>query len=359
MSAEKVSSLTIPQTLQEVSSDTFVQTDYVRSIADRALTYIQAGYPIHFRGPAGTGKTSLALHIAECIGQPIVMIYGDDEFGSSDLVGSKSGFKRKRLVDNYIHSVYKLEDSVSEQWVDSRLTTAIRQGYTLIYDEFTRSRPEANNILLGVLEEKMLSLPPTVSDGGYVHVNPRFTAIFTSNPEEYAGVHKTQDALRDRMITIDIDHFDEETEIAITCHRSGVNRDEAEKIVRIVRGLRATGIYDFTPTLRSFIMIARIVSVSGAKVASNDKTFVQACVDVLLSETSRLAPASAQQGRVLRARAEEEIHRLIETICPPEAIPATEPINLDRPIGDLRPRFELKSEPPSVSSRSGFYPRRK
>jgi len=46
--------------------------------------------------------------------------------------------------------------------------------------------------------------------------------IFTSNPEEYAGVHKTQDALRDRMVTIELDHFDEETEIAITEARSGI-----------------------------------------------------------------------------------------------------------------------------------------
>ena len=29
--------------------------------------------------------------------------------------------------------------------------------------------------------------------------------IFTSNPEEYAGVHKTQDALLDRMITIAVE----------------------------------------------------------------------------------------------------------------------------------------------------------
>ncbi len=83
------------------------------------------------------------------------------------------------------------------------MTTACKNGNTLIYDEFTRSRPEANNALLSVLEEKFLNLPRLRrADKGYMDVHPDFRAIFTSNPEEYAGVHKTQDALMDRLITI-------------------------------------------------------------------------------------------------------------------------------------------------------------
>jgi len=55
-----------------------------------------------------------------------------------------------------------------------------------------RSRPEANNVLLGVLEERLLELPAGRINEGYLNVHPGFGAIFTSNPEEYAGVHKTQ-----------------------------------------------------------------------------------------------------------------------------------------------------------------------
>ena len=58
-------------------------------------------------------------------------------------------------------------------------------------------------------------------------VDPDFRAIFTSNPEEYAGIHKSQDALMDRLITIQVDYFDRETEVAIAAARSGVSRDEA------------------------------------------------------------------------------------------------------------------------------------
>ena len=99
-------------------------------------------------------------------------------------------------MDNFIHSVLKTEEEMKTLWMDNRLTTACRNGDTLIYDEFTRSRPEANNALLSVLSEGILNLPKLRRNGeGYLEVHPAFRAIFTSNPEEYAGVHKTQDAL--------------------------------------------------------------------------------------------------------------------------------------------------------------------
>jgi len=127
---------------------------------------------------------------------------------------------------------------MTKRWVDSRLTVACKYGFTLIYDEFTRSRPEANNILLSILQEKMMDLPVGRGEDPYLKVDPDFTGIFTSNPEEYAGVHRSQDALRDRMITMDLDHFDYDTEIAITRAKSKLLKRDVEVIVHIVRGLR-------------------------------------------------------------------------------------------------------------------------
>ncbi|MCF8066825.1 MAG: gas vesicle protein GvpN, partial [Desulfarculaceae bacterium] len=186
--------------VQPEASDEFVSSPFVEDITQRALAYLRVGYPVHFAGPAGTGKTTLAFHLAAQLGRPVVLIHGDDEFVSSDLVGRDSGYRKSRLVDNYIHSVMRTEESMHTIWENNRLTTACSEGYTLVYDEFTRSRPEANNALLSVLEEKILNLPKLRRAGeGYLQVNPNFRAIFTSNPEEYAGVHKTQDALLDRL----------------------------------------------------------------------------------------------------------------------------------------------------------------
>ena len=228
----------------------FVESPYVRNITDRAMFYIKAGYPVHFSGPAGTGKTTLAMHAAAELGRPVILVHGDDEFGSSDLVGGQMGYSSKRVIDNFIHSVVKTEENVSRTWVDNRITTACKFGLTLIYDEFNRSRPEANNVLLSVLEERLLELPTSQSGDGYLQVHPNFTAIFTSNPEEYAGVHKTQDALLDRMINIKVGHYDRDTEAAITACKSGLDAESAGRIVDLVRSFRSLGVSNYRPTVR-------------------------------------------------------------------------------------------------------------
>src|SRR5208337_5063477 len=232
------------------ASDKFISTPQVQDVTQRAMAYLAVGYSVHFAGAAGTGKTTLAFHAAAKLGRPVILVHGDDEFGSSDLVGRDAGYRKSKLIDNFIHSVVKTEEEMKSLWVDNRLTTACRNGFTLIYDEFTRSRPEANNALLSVLEERILNLPSLRWSGeGYLTVNPTFRAIFTSNPEEYAGVHKTQDALTDRLITIRLDHFDAETEIEITRAKSGLPRPDVERIVEIVRELRGIGVNNSRPTI--------------------------------------------------------------------------------------------------------------
>ena len=253
----------------------FVETPYITSITERGLRYIKKGFPIHLSGPTGCGKTTLALHIAYLIGRPVVLINGDEEFSTSSLVGSQSGYRKRKVIDRFVSRVYKSDESMTKTWLDDRLTTACKHGFTLIYNEFTRSRPEANNIFLAVLEERMLELPSASEDGNYIKVHPDFSAIFTSNPEEYAGVFRSQDALMDRMITLPMTHYDEETEIAITQAKAGVSHSVAKKIVKIVRKIRAADVCEFTPTIRASVAIARVYD-------EGDKDwFEQTCIDIL------------------------------------------------------------------------------
>jgi len=287
----------------------FVETKFIREIVDRALAYAAAGFPIHFRGASGTGKTTLALHVASKLGRPVVMIHGDEEFTTSDLVGGEYGYRLRKVIDNFIHSVLKTEEEMTRRWVDNRLTVACKYGFTLLYDEFTRSRPEANNILLSVLQEKMLDLPAAREGDSYLKVDPNFCAIFTSNPEEYAGVYRSQDALRDRMVTLDLDHFDEETEVAITEVKSGLPRKDAEKIVRIVRGLRESGACEYAPTVRGCLMIGKTLKVLNGWVDANNNIFRQLCVDILASETSRVG------SKTQASKVKEVVNNLIDQHC--------------------------------------------
>ncbi len=298
----------------EASSE-FVVTSYVREITERALSYLNAGYPVHFAGPSGTGKTTFAFHLAAQWGKPVTLVHGNDEFGSSDLTGSNdAGFRRNKVVDNYIHSVLKTEEEMRRIWVDNRLTTACRNGDTLIYDEFNRSRPEANNVLLSVLAEGILNLPALRTEGeGYLDVHPAFRAIFTSNPEEYAGTHKTQDALMDRMITIKLDHPDRDTELRIVKAKSGLPSDEAGYVTDIIRELRGEGDNKSRPSLRAGIAISRIIQQAGVLPRFGDRVFHNVCYDVLSMETAKVQHAG-------RSLFHEMVDSVIKKICPPHGV---------------------------------------
>jgi gas vesicle protein GvpN len=261
----------------------FVSTPAIERIIIRALRYLQSGFPVHLRGPAGTGKTTLALHLADLLSRPIMLLFGDDEFKSTDLIGNQSGYTRKKVVDNFIHSVVKVEDELRHNWVDSRLTLACREGFTLVYDEFNRSRPEVNNVLLSALEEKLLVLPPNSNRNEYIRVNPHFRAIFTSNPEEYCGVHATQDALLDRLITINVPEPDELTQQEIIAQKIGIDRLDAATIVQVVKRFRQKAQMENSSGLRSCLMISKICHEHGIEAGTENAEFRDLCQDILLS----------------------------------------------------------------------------
>ena len=274
-------------TVLQATSANFVETPTINSLTQRALRYLKAGFSIHLRGPAGTGKTTLAIHLASLLERPILLMFGDDEYKSSDLIGNQRGYNRKKVVDNFIHTVVKLEDEFRQSWVDARLTTACREGFTLVYDEFNRSRPEVNNVLLSALEERLLVLPSVAQQQDYIRAHPEFRVIFTSNPEEYCGVHEAQDALMDRLITIDLPEPDLLTQQEILVQKSGLAKEQAEAIVNLVREFRERTQTEKSSGLRACLIIAKVCSSQNIPVVLINKDFRDICVDVLASRSKR------------------------------------------------------------------------
>jgi len=279
------------------------------SLGDRALAYLHAGIPVHLRGPAGTGKTTIAMQLAARLGRPAVLLTGDDSLTPAHLVGREIGTKSRQVVDRYVHSVRKVETETASMWSDAVLTQAVVEGLTFVYDEFTRSPPQANNPLLSVVEERILVFPAGTRKERLVRAHPEFRAILTSNPEEYAGVSRPQDALLDRVITFDLDDYDRDTEIGIVANRSGLEDDAVARIVDLVRAFRCWPKVHHPPSMRSAIMIARVVARESLQAAADDPRFVRLCIDVLAAK----AKATDRDDRDQLAAT---LLRLIHNQCP-------------------------------------------
>lgn len=268
-------------------SETFVNSERVQAITERALIYLESGYPVHFAGSAGTGKTTLAFHVAAKLGRPVSLINGSDNTDSTDMIGSNSGYEKTTVVDNYISSVLKRKESMKVAWSNNRLTNACQAGHTLIYDEFNRTRPEVNNLMLSILSEGILHIP-NGKGADYLEVHPEFRVIFTSNPEEYVGVHKMQDALMDRIATIQINPYERRAEAEIVQRRTNLLGDEVEKLVELVHLFSHSGGGVRNSSLRTSLMLGKVVDSRGNRPSSKDEIFVGLCRDLLADRDGRL-----------------------------------------------------------------------
>ena len=198
------------------------------------------------------------------------------------------------------------------EWVDNPLSLACKYGYTLIYNEFARTKPASNNILLSVFEEGILELPTKFGEDRYVNVHPEFRAILTSNSIEYAGIHRPQDALLDRMVGIYADYYGYETEVEIVIEHTGLDKELAENIVKLVRSVRERLPDAQKPGTRACIMIANglkalngIREINGSRWSNGSKKigFEQFCIDVIANKTSSPKDMEEKKSLILECAA--------------------------------------------------------
>lgn len=267
----------------------FCDTEEVRAIVSRGMGCLDAGVPVHLRGPAGIGKTALAIRMAAELGRPMSLLTGHEGLTSKDLVGREVGHSESIVVDKYIQSVRRKQTERRIDWRDAMLADAMRRGHTLIYDEFTRASPQANVVLLSVLEEGLL-----VSGGGakghsYVRAHPDFRIILTSNPSDYAAVNVAPDALLDRVVTFHLDGYSPETECQIVRATTGLEAGLARRIVDIVRHLRATPGDALLPSMRTSILIGRIAAHAGRDGGLQDNRLEEIVADVVRGRAPEIA----------------------------------------------------------------------
>lgn len=99
----------------------------------KALRYINLGYPVLFYGPAGNGKTTIATHILNYIGNDYLKIEATEGMTEYHIIG---GF----------HPLSMSSDaSISKEFLykDGIVARAIQEKKNLLIDEFTRAPSSA------------------------------------------------------------------------------------------------------------------------------------------------------------------------------------------------------------------------
>lgn len=269
------------------------EDDAIRGLLQRAEAYVAAGTCLHLSGPAGLGKTTLALMVAERIGRPVSFMTGNQWLEASDFIGREVGQSSRTIVDKYIQTVRRTDAEVRVDWKESILALSMQRGYTLIYDEFTRATPQANSVLLSVLEEGVLVTSDRAAKRSYLEAHPDFRIILTSNPHDYVGVNGAPDALLDRMVTLSLPWPSAATIAGIVAQRSGLDALTSQRIVALVEAVQGTarspaadgqnGRQDTGQgsPLRTSLTIARIAAHMMKTGALDDTRLAETALDVL------------------------------------------------------------------------------
>jgi gas vesicle protein GvpN len=206
---------------------------------------------------------------------------GNQWLEASDFIGREVGQSSRTVVDKYIQSVRRTDAEVRADWKDSILSLSMQRGYTLVYDEFTRASPQANSVLLSVLEEGVLVTTDRASKRSYVEAHPDFRIILTSNPHDYIGVNGAPDALLDRVVTLSLPKPSAATMSGIVSLRTGLDEVTSARIVALVQSVQACSQMGQGSPLRAALSIARIARHMVSKGRLTEEALANIATDVL------------------------------------------------------------------------------
>jgi nitric oxide reductase NorQ protein len=198
------------------------------------------GLAVVLKGPTGCGKTRFVEAMAHDLGRPLVTVSCHDDLTTADLVGRF------------------LLDGGATRWVDGPLTRAVRNGAICYLDEVVEARQDTT-VVIHPLADHRRQLPIDRL-GVVVDATPGFCLVVSYNPGYQSVLKDLKDSTRQRMVAIELDFPPPDVEEKIVCHESGVDHEQAARLVQLgqaIRRLETAGLREVAST-RVLIAAARL-----------------------------------------------------------------------------------------------------
>lgn len=201
---------------------------------------LSASIPLLLEGPTGCGKTYHVMSLAKKQSKDLHIINVSGELTVDSIIGKQT------LVDGTV------------QWCDGVLTTAMRTGSWVLFDEFNTALPEVLTVINGVLDDsRSVTLPNDKNERVTAHADFRF--IGTQNPASgrYAGTARLNDALLNRMQKVELSYMEPAREIEALREHTTVADSTLHLLVDIANFTRFNAFEDQLST-RDLVKIVRL-----------------------------------------------------------------------------------------------------
>ena len=199
--------------------------EYLNGIEKLSRRDFAAGKPsakIRLVGPAGCGKTMLAMQFAAKAKRPCVIIDCPTLREAKDLFG------------------FKTADDKGIRWIYSQFVNAIRvPRMVVILDEINRLSPMAMNTFLPMADSRGQTFLDDT--GEFITVAAGVTFFCTMNEgSQFTGTDQMDGAISDRFSDIiEVDYLDEKDESLLLQRKHGLDAARSDKLAMIARTVRS------------------------------------------------------------------------------------------------------------------------
>ncbi len=220
-----------------------------------------ARLPVMIKGPTGCGKSRFVEYMAWRLKRPLITVACNEDMTASDLVGRY------------------LLDKDGTRWLDGPLTTAARIGAICYLDEIVEARQDTT-VVIHPLTDHRRTLP-LEKKGELVEAHPDFQLVISYNPGYQSMMKDLKQSTKQRFAAFEFDYPQADVEAAILCEETGIERELADKLVRIghsARNLKGHGLDEGVST-RLLVYAASLIRKGIAPVSACRMALVRPITD--------------------------------------------------------------------------------
>jgi MoxR-like ATPase len=157
------------------------------ALVDRCVVTLMSNRGLLLVGEPGTAKSMLSELLAAAIG-------GD----STCTIQGTSGTTEDQISYSWNYALLLAEGPTQRALVKGPMYQAVEQGKVCRFEEVTRVQPEIQDVLIGLLSDKVVHVPELTGAEATVFAGRGFNVLATANLRD-RGVHEMSSALKRRF----------------------------------------------------------------------------------------------------------------------------------------------------------------
>jgi nitric oxide reductase NorQ protein len=230
--------------MMELDNYLIAEEPYYRPVRNEVVLFTAAymsRMPVMLKGPTGCGKTRFIEHMAWRLRKPLITVACHEDMTASDLVGRY------------------LLDAEGTVWHDGPLTLAVRHGAICYLDEIVEARQDTTVVIHPLTDDRRIL--PLEKKNELVRAHPDFHLVISYNPGYQSVIKDLKESTKQRFAALDFTYPEPAIEAEIVMHEAGIERREAETLVRIAqrtRNLKGHGLEEGAST-RTLIQAGRLI----------------------------------------------------------------------------------------------------